>query len=45
MKRGIFLAILPMLVWLSIAVAQVLIEPYLLQDGTHIAIHYPSNPQ
>jgi hypothetical protein len=43
MKRGIFLAALPILVWLSIAVAQVLIDPYVRKDGTYVAGHYPSN--
>ena len=40
MKRGIFLAILPMLAWLSIAVVQVLIDPYVRQDETYVDRQY-----
>ncbi len=40
MKRGIFLAVLPMLAWLSIAVVQVLIDPYVRQDETYVDRQY-----
>ena len=36
MKRGIFLAILPLLAWLSIAVAMVLIDPDVRTDEAYV---------
>jgi hypothetical protein len=45
MKRGIFLAVLPMLAWLSIAVAMVLIDPDVRNKGAaYVDNHYRSSP-
>jgi len=44
MKRGIFLAVLPMLAWLSIAVAMVLIDPDVREDEAYVDNHYRSSP-
>jgi hypothetical protein len=43
MKRGIFLAVLPMLAWLSIAVAMVLIDPDVRKDEAYVDNHYRSS--
>ena len=44
MKRGIFLAVLPMLAWLSIAVAMLLIDPDVRKDEAYVDNHYRSSP-
>lgn len=43
MKRGIFLAALPMLAWLSIAVAMVLFDPDVRKDEAYVDNHYRSS--
>jgi hypothetical protein len=44
MKRGIFLAVLPMLAWLSIAVAMVLIDPDVRKEEVYVDNPYRSIP-
>ena len=44
MKRGIFLAVLPMLAWLSIAVTMVLINPDVREDEAYVDNYYRSSP-
>lgn len=43
MKRGIFLAVLPMLAWLSIAVTMVLINPDVREDEAYVDNYYRSS--
>lgn len=44
MKRGIFLAVLPMLAWVAISVVQVLIGGDMRKDGAYVDNHYRISP-
>jgi uncharacterized membrane protein len=44
MKKTLFLTIALVLGWLSLAMAQVWVDPYVRKDGTQVGGHYRSSP-
>jgi hypothetical protein len=44
MKKIAFLAIALIFGWLTVAQAQVWVDPYTRKDGTQVQGHYRSNP-
>ena len=44
MKKTLFLTIAFVLGWLTLAMAQVWVNPYTRKDGTQVQGHYGSNP-
>ena len=44
MRKTLLLTIVLVLGWLSLAMAQVWVNPYTRKDGTHVEGHYRSNP-
>jgi hypothetical protein len=44
MKKSLFLAVALVLDWLTVAMAQVWVNPYTGKDETHVKGHYRNNP-
>ena len=44
MKKTLLLTVVLVLGWLSLAMAQVWVNPYTRKDGTHVEGYYRSNP-